>query len=99
MNNRPGYRCRHGHTSARTRPLGLAKNIYVREDRILGELRCRLPDLAAADGAELADYLWANGLRIVCADSHWSIQSRSAQPLGSNTGNGLKPPAPQSKRL
>jgi hypothetical protein len=27
VNHRPGYRCRHGHTSARTRPPELAKNI------------------------------------------------------------------------
>ncbi|MEW2506014.1 recombinase zinc beta ribbon domain-containing protein [Amycolatopsis sp. CA-161197] len=32
-NGRPGYRCRHGRTSARNRPQGLAKNVYVREDR------------------------------------------------------------------
>jgi hypothetical protein len=42
VNGRPGYRCRHGHTSARNRPPGLAKNVYVREDHLLDDLRVRL---------------------------------------------------------
>ena len=33
VNGRPGYRCRHGHPSARNRPSELAKNVYVRDSR------------------------------------------------------------------
>jgi len=32
VNGRAGYRCRHGHHSARARPSDAARNIYVRED-------------------------------------------------------------------
>ena len=35
VNGRAGYRCRHGHNSARTRPADAARNIYVREDVLL----------------------------------------------------------------
>ncbi len=34
-NDRPAYRCRHGHTSAVTPGPGRPRNTYVREDRIL----------------------------------------------------------------
>ena len=35
VNGRAGYRCRHGHHSARARPADAARNIYVREDVLL----------------------------------------------------------------
>lgn len=38
VNGRAGYRRRHGHTSARPAPPGRPKNLYVREDHLLGEL-------------------------------------------------------------
>jgi site-specific DNA recombinase len=46
VNQRPGYRCRHGHTSAKTRAPDQPNNLYVREDRLLGLLAAllRLPD-------------------------------------------------------
>jgi hypothetical protein len=37
-NNRPGYRCRHGHSSATTPDPTRPKNLYVREDHILPHL-------------------------------------------------------------
>jgi len=37
-NDKPAYRCRHGHTSAAPPDPDLAKNAYVREDRILARL-------------------------------------------------------------
>jgi site-specific DNA recombinase len=37
-NNRPAYRCRHGHSSATTPDPARPKNTYVREDRILAHL-------------------------------------------------------------
>ncbi|MEV0053526.1 recombinase zinc beta ribbon domain-containing protein [Saccharopolyspora shandongensis] len=46
VNNGPGYRCRHGHTSARNRPPEFVKNVYVREDRLLAGLRRRLSNAA-----------------------------------------------------
>ena len=32
VHDRPDYRCRHGHTSARTRPENAPRNLYLRED-------------------------------------------------------------------
>jgi site-specific DNA recombinase len=43
-NNRPAYRCRHGHSSATTPDPDRPKNTYVREDHILAHL----PALLAA---------------------------------------------------
>jgi hypothetical protein len=74
VNNRPGYRCRHGHTSARTRPPGLPKNTYTREDHLLSGLRNHLPDLVALDDTGLADHLRATTLVIVCTGSTWTIR-------------------------
>ena len=37
-NNRPAYRCRHGHSSATTPDPGRPKNAYVRQDHILAHL-------------------------------------------------------------
>lgn len=38
VNGRPGYRCRHGHTSTRRRTPGQPKTLYVREDLLLTAL-------------------------------------------------------------
>ncbi|MBK0869884.1 MULTISPECIES: recombinase family protein [unclassified Saccharopolyspora] len=35
INRRPGYRCRHGHTSSRPRTADQPRSLYVREDRLL----------------------------------------------------------------
>jgi hypothetical protein len=43
INQRAGYRCRHGHTSAPHRPDGHPKNVYIRQDHLLAGLRHRLP--------------------------------------------------------
>ena len=37
-NNRPAYRCRHGHSSASAPDPARPKNMYIREDRILPHL-------------------------------------------------------------
>ncbi|WP_372666418.1 recombinase family protein [Amycolatopsis kentuckyensis] len=66
VNGRPGYRCRHGHTSARNRPPELAKNVYVREDHLLNDLRARFAETVGDDGATIADYLRSNDLTIKC---------------------------------
>jgi hypothetical protein len=73
VNQRPGYRCRHGHSSARTRPPELAKNIYVREDHLLGGLRNRQPELVGLEDAAVAEHLRVKGLVIVCRDAAWTV--------------------------
>lgn len=69
----PGYRCRHGHTSANTRRPGLPKNTYVREDHLLNSLRDRLPELTALEDADLPDHLQETNLVAVCIGSTWTI--------------------------
>ncbi|GHG14439.1 hypothetical protein GCM10017567_35360 [Amycolatopsis bullii] len=66
VNGRPGYRCRHGHTSARNRPPELAKNVYAREDHLLNDLRARFAETVGDDGSAIADYLRTNDLTIMC---------------------------------
>ena len=49
VNNRAGYRCRHGHTSAQRATPDRAKNLYVREDHILASLPAHLAVLELDD--------------------------------------------------
>ncbi len=70
--NRPGYRCRHGRTSARAEEPGL-KNVYVREEHLLDGLRSRLPELTGG-GQDVADYLRVNGLVIVYLRPDWILE-------------------------
>ncbi|MGK3206738.1 zinc ribbon domain-containing protein [Amycolatopsis sp. MEPSY49] len=79
VNGRPGYRCRHGHTSARNRPPGLAKNVYVREDHLLDDLRARLAETVGADGTSIADYLRSNNLTIMCGSPTREVKACSPQ--------------------
>jgi hypothetical protein len=39
---RAAYRCRHGHTSARTRPEDALRNLYLREDHLLARIAAHL---------------------------------------------------------
>jgi hypothetical protein len=82
VHGRAGYRCRHGHSSARPRRSDAAKNIYVREDVLLRELASRLlPDrtaaaedgVAAGDVADVADSLRAAGIIIRHDGRGWDL--------------------------
>jgi hypothetical protein len=42
VNHRPGYRCRHGRTSAHAEP-GQERNLYLREDHVLHRLAAIAP--------------------------------------------------------
>ncbi|MEU5264670.1 recombinase family protein [Amycolatopsis sp. NPDC021455] len=79
VNGRPGYRCRHGHTSACNRPPEHAKNIYVREDHLLNDLRARLAETVGDDGSAIADYLRSNDLTIMCGGPTREVQACSPQ--------------------
>ena len=46
VNRRPGYRCRHGHTSAQPRAADHPSNLYIREDDLLTSLTSKLSHLA-----------------------------------------------------
>lgn len=69
---RPGYRCRHGHTSARTRPPGRARSVYIAELRLLTELRGQLGETVGEDSA-VADYLRSTHQVIIVAGPTWRI--------------------------
>ncbi|GAB2992137.1 recombinase family protein [Saccharothrix stipae] len=49
---RAAYRCRHGHTSARTRPEGAPGNLYLREDHPLGRIAAHLTAAGIADNPD-----------------------------------------------
>jgi len=52
-NNRPAYRCRHGHSSATTPDPARPKNLYLREDQVLTHLtalHARLPSAESPAG-------------------------------------------------
>ncbi|MFI0470181.1 recombinase zinc beta ribbon domain-containing protein [Saccharopolyspora sp. 5N102] len=72
-NRRPGYRCRHGHTSSRARAVDQPKSVYVREDHLLAQVTAYLtgplldgplPHLGG-DAQELARFLRDHDLIIV----------------------------------
>ncbi|MEV0082888.1 recombinase family protein [Saccharopolyspora sp. NPDC050642] len=74
VHNRPGYRCRHGHTSARTQTAVGMKNTYVREDHLLEALRTRLAGVTRGNDTALADHLHTNGLVIVYSGPDWTLE-------------------------
>ncbi|MER5261804.1 recombinase family protein [Actinosynnema sp. NPDC002837] len=49
---RAAYRCRHGHTSARTRPEGAPGNLYLREDHLLARIAAHLTAVGIADNPD-----------------------------------------------
>jgi hypothetical protein len=67
VNQRRGYRCRHGHTSAKPPIAGRPKILYLREDRILEQLATH-PDLTGRgrNPHDIALFLRANEMTIVC---------------------------------
>lgn len=48
VHGRAGYRCRHGHTSARTRPDNAPRNLYLREDHLLARIADQLTSVGIA---------------------------------------------------
>jgi hypothetical protein len=54
VHGRPGYRCRHGHNSSKSALPGRARNLYLREDRIVARVLARLGELGLHDGGEPA---------------------------------------------
>ncbi|MEJ2852420.1 MULTISPECIES: recombinase family protein [unclassified Saccharothrix] len=49
---RAAYRCRHGHTSARTRPDDAPRNLYLREDHLLTRIAAHLTAVGIADNPD-----------------------------------------------
>ena len=80
-NGRAGYRCRHGHQSARTRPADAARNIYVREDVLLVRLARQLTadqdrpggDVEPSTVREIVAWLRVESKVIVCGRGDWTL--------------------------
>jgi site-specific DNA recombinase len=78
VNDRPGYRCRHGRTSAKPPTTGHPRTCYRRED-ILTELAAQVePHLVAPSADEMVRHLRANDLTIICDDLHCTLSSGEA---------------------
>lgn len=89
VNNRAGYRCRHGHTSAQRATPDRAKNLYVREDHILASLPAHLAVLELDDGLDpdeagsansgerrdLAELMRRFDLTIMCDTAGWTVET------------------------
>lgn len=81
VNQRPGYRCRHGHTSTRHPTSRRHKILYLREDHIIGRLATH-SDLAETlrDPHKLVNFLRTNKIIIVCdQDACAPVRKTSAQ--------------------
>ncbi|HEU5469405.1 MAG TPA: recombinase family protein [Actinophytocola sp.] len=101
VHGRPGYRCRHGYTSATRRPADAPRNVYHREDQLLDAL----PGLLADTLGEDADFsphdpvgvLRERDLQIVC--THHDRQLRAATPYGARSAPSSTGPRAQTLRL
>jgi hypothetical protein len=76
VNDRAGYRCRHGHNSARRTIPDRPRNLYVREDTLIAELVRR----GAVDGGDRSDglldvaaYLRSRDMVVVHDRAGWSL--------------------------
>jgi site-specific DNA recombinase len=65
VHDRPGYRCRHGHTSAKLNASDRPKTLYLRQDRILARIAVNLAVSEPLEPAALADSLRTQGLSIL----------------------------------
>jgi hypothetical protein len=63
VNDVPGYRCRHGHNSAKDPDTARPKNVYLREDRVLAKLPLLHRRLTAAEPAAALNGATASAAR------------------------------------
>jgi hypothetical protein len=77
VHGRPGYRCRHGHTSAHPAAPDRPKTLYLREDRILAliGLSIEIEPAQPPDPATLANYLRTQGITILCNASSCTLDT------------------------
>ncbi|BCJ46113.1 hypothetical protein GCM10010168_50620 [Actinoplanes ianthinogenes] len=76
VNRQPGYRCRHGHTSALPSGEAGPRWVYRSQAHLARELAATYPDLAAASNAEeMASYLRVRDLVVVCAADKLTIEA------------------------
>jgi site-specific DNA recombinase len=73
---RPGYRCRHGHTSARREDPDRPKNIYIREDAAITYAAVQLGVLLD-DPKRVVDQLRAGDSVIICGPTGMTVQAHT----------------------
>jgi site-specific DNA recombinase len=78
VHGRPGYRCRHGHTSAKSAPSDRLKTLYLRQDRILARIAANFKDSESLEPAALADSLRAQGISFLCDASTCTLVTQPA---------------------
>jgi hypothetical protein len=69
VNDRAGYRCRHGHNSARRATPDRLRNLYVREDLLIAGL----VQHALIDADDPAEYLRSRDMVVVHDRAGWSM--------------------------
>jgi len=85
INDRAGYRCRHGQTSSRSREPGRAKIRYVREDRLLADLAQRYG--LTGTPRDIVAETRARNITIICEATGWTVTSEpGASHLGAADG-------------
>jgi hypothetical protein len=86
VHGRPGYRCRHGYTTATPRPGHAPRNVYVREDHLLETLA----GLLHQDGRvhehdhgplEVGACLRGRAMEIVCGHTSRELQPTAARKI------------------
>ncbi|MCW3844917.1 zinc ribbon domain-containing protein [Micromonospora yasonensis] len=84
VHGRPGYRCRHGHTSSRTKTSPQPKILYIREDHLLDRIRHDRglhryhPALRSPDPEKPATCLRTKNMIIVCDQHTRTIEAKTA---------------------
>lgn len=79
VNGRAGYRCRHGHNSARPASTGRPGNPYVREDKLVFELAQRLKvdgDTCASRASGVVAHLRSRNMVVVHDRTGWRVAAR-----------------------
>jgi site-specific DNA recombinase len=81
VNGRAGYRCRHGHTSAQPAAEDAPRWVYRSEARLVQDLTAANPELAGlADAGDMAAYLKARDLVVVCGHGTPLIEDAAGEP-------------------
>ncbi|PKV96961.1 recombinase-like zinc beta ribbon protein [Amycolatopsis echigonensis] len=83
VHGRPGYRCRHGYSTAAPRPVDGPRNVYVREEHLLQTVAGLIPADEAADRSPRAiqEALRDRGLEIFCGRATRELRPAAAREV------------------
>jgi DNA invertase Pin-like site-specific DNA recombinase len=85
VHGRPGYRCRHGYTSARRRPVDAARNLYLREDQLITRIVGYLSEqghVGQPDPDGVVTFLRGKDLTVLCQTAELAIITGDQAPDG-----------------